>query len=156
VVVDSVALKRRKILPVHQIIYSSSASKNMLKSDLYILLRKSRINNKLKNVSGLLFYIEGTFFQVLEGSRGDVSELFAKISNDNRHADIKVLSENYTNVRSFSDWEMAYCSPSLKDLSTWAGLKNTTNIEEVLRDLDSKTSKVPEFLSNVLKNAAIS
>jgi hypothetical protein len=128
----------------------------MLKSDLYILLRKSRINNKLKNISGLLFYLEGTFFQVLEGSREDVSELFVKISSDNRHTGIKILSESSTDVRSFSDWEMAYASPSLKDLSTWAGLKNTTNIEEVLKDLDTKTSKVPEFLSNVLKNAEIS
>mgnify|MGYP006153016777 CR=1 FL=1 len=153
---NSAALQRRKTLPILQIIYSSSAFKNMLKSDLYILLRQSRINNKIKNVSGLLFYLEGTFFQVLEGSREDVSELFAKISNDNRHTEIKILSENYANVRSFSDWEMAYASPSLKDLSTWAGLKNTTNIEEVLRDLDSKTSKVPEFLSNVLKNASFS
>ena len=128
----------------------------MLKSDLYILLRQSRINNKLKNVSGLLFYIEGTFFQVLEGSREDVSELFVKISNDNRHTDIKILSENSTDIRDFPDWEMAYASPSLKDLSTWAGLNNTTNIEEVLKNLDTKTSKVPEFLSNMIKHVEIS
>ena len=143
-------------MPIHQIIYSSSAFKKMLKSDLYILLRQSRINNKLKNVSGLLFYIEGTFFQVLEGSREDVSELFVKISNDNRHTDIKILSENSTDIRDFPDWEMAYASPSLKDLSTWAGLNNTTNIEEVLKDLDTKTSKVPEFLSNMIKHVEIS
>ena len=65
----------------YQIVYSSLASKKMLKSDLYIILRKARHNNKMRSVTGFLVYIEQSFFQVLEGEKNLVSELFKKISS---------------------------------------------------------------------------
>ncbi|MBT5841092.1 MAG: BLUF domain-containing protein, partial [Rhodospirillaceae bacterium] len=63
-------------MSLHQLIYSSSPSKKVLKSHLYIILRQARKNNKIIGVTGLLIYSDEHFFQILEGEKEVVSELF--------------------------------------------------------------------------------
>ncbi|NIV13417.1 MAG: phosphonate transporter, partial [Aliifodinibius sp.] len=109
-------------MTVHQIVYTSDSSKKMLKSDLYIILRTSRMNNKSLGVTGLLVYCDKKFFQVLEGPRDVVSQLFEKISIDDRHFGVRTLSAKDVPKRAFESWEMAYASPSANELANWAGL----------------------------------
>ena len=139
----------------YQIVYSSLASKKMLKSDLYIILRKARHNNKMRSVTGLLVYIEQSFFQVLEGDKKLVSELFKKISSDERHTNIRILYEGEIDKRSFPNWEMAYATLSARELANWAGLKNTTTLENIFESMQSENSRVTTVLSNLLKNPSL-
>ena len=76
-----------------QIVYSSLATKKMLKSDLYMILRQARLNNEQSGVTGILIFSDGYFFQVLEGEEKIVSDLYKTISDDDRHSDIQLLLE---------------------------------------------------------------
>jgi len=126
----------------------------MLKSDLYIILRQARKNNKLNGVTGMLAYTDQHFFQILEGDEEIVSGLFKKISNDKRHSDIRILYESEVGMRSFPTWEMAYASISARELANWAGLSNATTIEDTFNKLQSEKNRVTELLSNFLKNSS--
>jgi hypothetical protein len=139
-------------MPVHQLIYVSLAQKKMLKSDLYIILRKARKNNEHSDVTGLLVYSDEYFIQVLEGKKEVVKNLFKKISEDTRHSDIQILEERETSERAFLNWKMAYSTPSLRDLANWSGLKNATNINQVMKGLQQNTSHLSGILTSALKN----
>jgi hypothetical protein len=55
------------------------------------------------DVTGALLFTEGRFVQVLEGERDKVREIFDRIGADARHADIKILSAQYSDRRRFQD-----------------------------------------------------
>ena len=140
-------------MAVHQLIYSSEASKKMLKSDLYIILRQARTNNKLSDVTGILAYLDSKFIQVLEGQKDIVANLFKKISQDGRHHDVKLICEQDVDSRAFTSWEMAYAAPSIKDLAVWAGLHNTTTLDETLENIKDNPGLVSEVLPKLLEHA---
>jgi hypothetical protein len=142
-------------MKAYQLIYSSSAGKKMLKSDLYMILRKARMNNESKNITGLLVYSDMSFLQILEGEKEVVTQLFETISKDNRHADIKILHEGNVDQRIFSSWAMAYSAPSSKELATWAGLHSTTSVPETLNRLMSEPKRISNVLLNALSNPSL-
>lgn len=52
---------------MYQLVYISAAALNFVESDLPALLDKSQRNNAKKQITGMLMYHEGQFFQILEG-----------------------------------------------------------------------------------------
>ena len=122
----------------------------MPKSKLYKILVDSRVSNRLADVTGLLVYVDGTFLQVLEGEQNVVSALLEKISKDRRHKDVKVVYKTGIEGRTFNAWQMAYVSPSPKELATWAGLNDTTTLEATLKTLESEANRFPSVLSKLL------
>ena len=133
-----------------QSVYTSAAIQPMPKSKLYKILVDSRVRNKLADVTGLLVYVDGTFLQLLEDEQEIVSNLLDKISKDPRHTDVKVVYKTGVERRTFNDWQMAYVSPSPKELATWAGLSNTTTLESTLKTLEIEPNKFPSVLSKLL------
>jgi len=133
-----------------QSVYTSTAIQPMPKSKLYKILVGSRVSNKLADVTGLLVYVDGTFLQVLEGEQEMVSDLLEKISKDPRHTDVKVVYKTGVERRTFNAWQMAYVSPSPKELATWAGLSNTTTLESTLKTLEIEPNRFPSVLSKLL------
>ncbi len=133
-----------------QSVYTSAAVLPMPKSKLYKILVDSRVSNRLADVTGLLVYVDGTFLQVLEGEQNVVSALLEKISKDRRHKDVKVVYKTGIEGRTFNAWQMAYVSPSPKELATWAGLNDTTTLEATLKTLESEANRFPSVLSKLL------
>ncbi|MCH8553348.1 MAG: BLUF domain-containing protein [Natronospirillum sp.] len=74
------------------------------------ILQASRTNNARRGVGGVLFYGDGCFFQCLEGERDIVKPLLETIRQDERHTDIRVVSEQSAKQRYFEDWTMKYTS----------------------------------------------
>ena len=101
----------------YQLVYSSSPAKKMMQSHLYIILRNARLKNKRSNITGLLVFTDGIFLQVLEGEENIVKTIFETIQSDTRHQDITILFEGYVGDRAFPNWEMAYSSPSARDMA---------------------------------------
>jgi len=134
-----------------QSVYSSVATEPMPKSKLYKILVQARLNNKLSDVTGLLVFVEGMFLQVLEGKPEVVSSILEKISNDRRHKDINILYKTTIEQRTFPTWQMAYLSPSPKELAAWAGLRNTTTLETTLATLEREPNRVPSVLLKLLQ-----
>ncbi|MBB5371801.1 BLUF domain-containing protein [Acidocella aromatica] len=60
------------------------------------------------DVTGALISTPSYFAQVLEGAQPAVAELMSSIRRDQRHAEVKILTEGEVPVRRFSNWSMAY------------------------------------------------
>ncbi|MDX1545108.1 MAG: BLUF domain-containing protein [Christiangramia sp.] len=77
----------------YAISYVSTASKLLTRTQVEELLRKSEESNNRENITGLLLYSDGNFFQVIEGEEAKIKKLYNTIKKDERHSNIiKILS----------------------------------------------------------------
>jgi hypothetical protein len=90
------------------LVYASAATTHFGSKDLEQLLASARNNNTSLDVSGILLFQDGTFFQVLEGYREDVEPLYEKIGLDPRHDNVLLLANNEIEERNFGDWSMGF------------------------------------------------
>jgi hypothetical protein len=138
----------------YRLIYSSEATGEMARTDLEQMLEESRLRNAKRDITGVLVFSDGVFFQVLEGERDDVEDLMDRIRRDPRHHDLKVILEEETAGRVFPTWRMACLSPKPEEVSTWAGLEGATSIESVLATLRSDPERVPRVLTGIVEALA--
>ena len=134
----------------YQIMYSSQATEPMTVPDLEKILTDARAGNQARDVTGALVYVDGVFFQILEGDEAVIRSLMASIARDTRHQSVKVFYEAPVDVRAFESWSMAYLAPTAQEMSTWAGLPATATIGEVLADVNRDPDRVPQILINIL------
>jgi Sensors of blue-light using FAD len=102
--------------------YTSIASHHMTHEELLTLLSQSRKNNLPTDITGMLLYMEGCFFQVLEGEADQLEKLFDKISKDPRHHDLMKLILEPIETRSFSNWSMGFQHITKEELTSITGL----------------------------------
>lgn len=123
-----------------QIVYCSEASEDFSPQQLVALLEKSRANNRVRGLSGMLLYRAGRFLQVLEGDATHVRALVARIGKDARHHGIVLLSETQIESREFPDWSMGFA-----DLSAVAtdGLPGFTHFLESNLSATSFARQIP-------------
>ncbi len=77
----------------YAISYVSTVSEELTRKDIEELLKNSEENNNREDITGLLLYSEGNFFQVIEGEESKVKQLYKTIEKDQRHSNIiKILS----------------------------------------------------------------
>lgn len=92
-----------------EILYVSRCRHRFDDASLTDLLRVARRNNQAHDITGLLLYDgRGTFIQVLEGPQAAVDPLYERISADNRHDHVHLLSRQSIKKRSFPDWQMGF------------------------------------------------
>ncbi|MDY6949632.1 MAG: BLUF domain-containing protein [Pseudomonadota bacterium] len=91
-------------------IYASSATSSFRESDIPKLLKHARAKNAELGITGMLLYIEGSLFQVLEGDASAVDAVYAAISVDARHARVTQIIREPIARRSFDDWSMGFAS----------------------------------------------
>lgn len=72
------------------------------------ILAKSRVNNRKRGLVGVLYFGDGCFFQCLEGEKEIVESLYKTLEQDDRHTDLKVLSNKPIAQCSFAEWSMKY------------------------------------------------
>lgn len=135
----------------YQMMYSSQASAPMTVGDLEQILTDARSGNEARNVTGALVYVDGVFFQILEGDKDVLNALMANISRDTRHHSVKIFYQAEVDRPAFGSWRMACLCPSAKQMSAWAGLPGTTTVEKLLDDLYGDPQRAPTMLVNLLK-----
>ena len=91
-------------------IYSSAATAEFAEHDIPQLLEKTRSANASRGITGMLLYIEGSFFQVLEGDGASVDALFQMISADSRHKHVTLIIREPIAERSFGGWTMGFAT----------------------------------------------
>ncbi len=91
-----------------QLIYISASTVEFTTQDLTNLLTKAREKNAKVDVSGMLIYHEGSFFQVLEGPEEEVYRVYDLISDDQRHSEVRLLLKSTVEKRSFQNWSMGF------------------------------------------------
>lgn len=104
--------------------YASIAKHLFSHDELIALLDHARKSNANIGVTGMLLYVEGSFFQVLEGERAKVDTLYAKISGDARHHQVMKLIEEDIAERCFNDWSMGYAQVTREELASIPGMSD--------------------------------
>lgn len=110
--------------------YTSVASHAMTHGELFNLLEHARENNHDRNVTGMLLYMDGCFFQVLEGERLVVDRLYEKISQDSRHHNVLKIIEEPLDVRGFNAWTMGYQHVTREEMTRMTGLTDFLDRED--------------------------
>jgi hypothetical protein len=105
-------------------IYSSRATPGFDEACLPQLLEGARRANAARGISGMLLYVEGNFFQVLEGERAQVDPLYERIRFDRRHARVTQIIHEPIAERDFADWTMGYASLSVQEAAERAGIND--------------------------------
>ncbi len=92
---------------LHNLIYCSLATPNMDSAEVEQIIATARRYNPRYGITGLLVYGSGIFFQWLEGPKDNVISLMKLISEDSRHLNLVVLSEeDEIRERLFPNWDM--------------------------------------------------
>lgn len=82
------------------------------------ILRKAHAWNTQNDITGVLCEGQGVFLQALEGERGQVTRLYARIFADPRHADLELIHCESITERRYGQWSMARVSLSDVDPQT--------------------------------------
>lgn len=86
--------------------YQSRAVNLLSEAELHTLLQKAQARNKAADITGLLIYDDGRFFQCLEGPADSLEMVWAAIQRDTRHTDVELLGNSPTSTRFFANWDM--------------------------------------------------
>ena len=119
--------------------YVSTEAVKFSEEALVALLSEARNANANRDVTGLLLYREGSFYQVLEGSESAVMATFHGIEGDPRHTEVRVLFSGETDVREFADWKMGFLNLDGVDVETLSGFS----------DFMTRDAQPQEFLENL-------
>lgn len=96
---------------LHQLIYYSDARGVIDTASVNQILTSSRRNNAMSHISGLLLFLEGRFFQVLEGPPAQLKTTFQRIGKDPRHKNVQIVASSPIRARAFPMWSMGYTAP---------------------------------------------
>ena len=86
--------------------YQSRAVQLLSEAELHRLLQSAQARNKAANITGLLIYDNGRFFQCIEGPAQSVEMVWNAIRQDTRHTDVELLGNSPTSKRFFANWDM--------------------------------------------------
>lgn len=109
---------------VHCIYSSMAVPLDFPRAALDALLKQCRRSNATADVTGMLLYERGSFFQILEGEPSVVSALFDKISKDPRHTRPKKILEEPILLRAFGEWTMGFPDVRAAELARIPGLND--------------------------------
>jgi len=115
--------------------YSSVGTHHFDQSELVDLLTFARKFNDQHGLTGMLLYVNESFFQILEGDPKTLHDLYFRIERDKRHAHVIKLIEMPISDRSFSEWSMGFAKVTREDLATIPGLNDFFVQGSVFTDL---------------------
>lgn len=105
-------------------IYASAASSCLPTAKLPELMHAARRRNEQLDVTGMLLYAEGSFFQVLEGPAVLVDALFARIETDPRHEQVTQIIREPITRRAFPGWSMGFDTVTRGQLDSLADVND--------------------------------
>jgi len=93
---------------IHTIVYISSytGTAESLDGTLHDICTTAKSFNILHNITGVLFYHNQKFLQLIEGDKADLDLLMVKISADTRHTNITTIVNKEVGSRGFEKWNM--------------------------------------------------
>jgi len=91
-----------------QLIYVSKATQLMGMLSLIRILDSSVRWNETHELTGVLFYDNGHFCQLLEGDKYEILNVWERISYDKRHLILRRLELSSIEKRSYLDWKLRF------------------------------------------------
>lgn len=115
---------------LYQLVYISCITSTGLSgaSTLNDIAEASTKNNKVDDITGVLCYGNGYFFQCVEGSEQVLTNLKNRLLIDDRHKDLQILEFSAITERRFKDWWLRSIilerwmttEPEVKALNSWS------------------------------------
>jgi len=136
---------------VSQLVYSSAATEPFDDAQLIELLRLARRKNARLGVTGMLLYHAGTFVQMLEGDEEVVESLFARIEEDPRHDETRVLLRRSDVPRTFGEWTMGFVQATREMIATIDGLNDFLRARAGVSDEDLSSASSQDDGDRALK-----
>jgi hypothetical protein len=99
------ATQARSSMQLTRLVYASRHD-GLASDELESILDSSVRNNMRDQITGILVVERDTIMQLIEGSREAISKCFARIMEDSRHHEVKVISCGDVSKRLFQDWHM--------------------------------------------------
>lgn len=100
---------------MQQLVYHSYARAPFTEEQLVTLLEQARHHNEPRDLTGLLFYYEGQFVQLLEGCATEVEPLYAQIQQDERHQQVTTWYDGTSTERVCAGWSMGFAEPGAEE-----------------------------------------
>ena len=118
-------------MELYRLIYTSRAQRSVNQRVVDQIVSQAVINNRALGITGVLFHLNHRFYQVLEGDKFFVQQLYLRICKDKRHHAVELLAFNPIHRRAFSDWFMGSRDTALPG----AALIEEDNVAFVLLNL---------------------
>lgn len=138
-------------MPLHHLIYQSTATQPFSDDDLRSLLAEARKHNTTHDVSGILLYHDGQFLQVLEGTEGMLRQLYEKIRRDPRHTHVVKLADAPLVQRNFGTWSMAFRPVLAADFAALPGYLNPDALAQAADEAMIPNAKSHDLLHQIME-----
>ena len=86
--------------------YISEIAPGVTDVDVHVILGVAQVNNRRLDVTGMLAQSDGHFAQLLEGRSEVMGPLVARIRQDPRHQQVRMLVQDAIATRQFPRWGM--------------------------------------------------
>ena len=103
-----------------RLVYVSRVAASVDTREARSILSSSQTNNPRRCITGILIFNSGYFVQWLEGSRAEVSSLFAHIARDARHNAVELIDFSDVPKREFPEWGMGYVGEGILNRELFA------------------------------------
>jgi hypothetical protein len=133
---------------MHHVIYLSYAATPFTSAQLQALLTLARRRNAELAITGILFYGNERFMQVLEGEEEAVRALYELIKRDPRHHSVIAYADKPIAQRTFAQWAMAFAPSSPPQGAALAGYLGPTDVAVAVEGL----SPVDKSLFDLLRS----
>lgn len=127
----------------YAICYVSSANSNFQREEIKKLFTRWEKVNQENDVKGILLFAEGNFFQVLEGKKKFIIQLFTKIQKDPRHNNIIQIIEEEMKKGGFDSYKC--------DLVTEANKYDRSVFKDYLETMKGMDAHTQEVASGMLE-----
>ncbi len=128
-------------MSTYTICYFSKAKEGITQAEVEAIFKKTYTNNTLKDIKGILLYMLGDFFQVLEGDKDDLENIYEIIKNDESHHTIfeiinkPTLNEVFKTYK--SDFNIVRTDAQIKEIKQYLrSAKHNTTAEKIDRLLE--------------------
>ena len=94
---------------LYYLVYISRQRYPLTRRELGAMLDEAERFNRDHQITGMLVYRGGSFLQVLEGPKRDITQLYEAIERDDRHCNVEMIIFEPAKQRYFREWTMGFC-----------------------------------------------
>ena len=107
-----------------ELTYLSEAVSDMSFLGLMRLLESARAFNQEHGITGILFYDNQQFGQVIEGERANIMKVWKRIQEDKRHHRVELLEIREITERTYPEWLLRFYGGEtlIRDYPVLAGM----------------------------------
>ncbi|MFT5594920.1 MAG: hypothetical protein ACI8SR_003321 [Oceanicoccus sp.] len=125
---------------------------NHLDADLTDILKTAVAHNQTHSITGVLFFDNGKFIQILEGDANKLNALVESIKLDTRHTNFKLLMNEPIDKREIKDWSMKAFDLSEHEPQDWTLLEDLR--DAYLNTFKVSSKQITSWISHFIKDYA--